>query len=50
MGEVVLVKLPNKAKALWPFVRILKTFPGSDQVVRTVKILKPDLSEIIVNS
>ena len=48
VGEVVLFKLPNKAKAFWPLVRILETFPDNDQVVRTVKILKPDLSEAIV--
>ena len=49
MGEVALFKLPNKAKAYWPLVRILQTFPDDDQVIRTVKILKPDLSEVVVN-
>ena len=49
VGEVALFKLPNKAKAFWPIVRILETFPDNDQVVCTVKILKPDLSEVIVN-
>ena len=49
MGEVALFKLPNKAKAYWPLVRILQTFPDNDQVIRTVKILKPDLSEVVVN-
>ena len=48
MGEVALFKLPNKAKAYWPLVRILQKFPD-DQVIRTVKILKPDLSEVVVN-
>ena len=45
MGEVALFKLPNKDKAYWPLVRILQTFPDDDQFIRTVKILKPDLSE-----
>ena len=49
VGEVALFKLPNKAKAYWPLVRILQTFPDDDQVIRTVKILKPDLGEVIVN-
>ena len=49
MGEVALFKLPNKAKAYWPLVRILQTFPGDNQVIRTVKILKPDLSEVVVS-
>ena len=49
VGEVALFKLPNKAKAYWPLVRILQTFPDDDQVIRTVKILKPDLSEVVVN-
>ena len=50
VGEVALFKLPNKAKAFWPLVRILETFPDNDQVVRTIKVLKPDLSEVIVNA
>ena len=45
VGEVVLFKLSNKA-----LVRILETFPDNDQVVLTVKILKPDLSEVIVDA
>ena len=49
MGEVALFKLPNRAKAHWPLVRILQTFPDDDQVICTVKILKPDLSEMVVN-
>ena len=49
VGEVALLKLPDKAKAYWPLVRILETFPDNDEVVRTVKISKPDLSEVIVN-
>ena len=27
----------------------METFRGDDQVIRTVKILKPDLSEVVVN-
>ena len=49
VGEVALFKLPNKAKAYWPLVRILQIFPDDDQVIHTVKILKPDLSEVVVN-
>ena len=49
VGEVALLKLPNKDKGFWPLVRILEFFPDNGQVVCTVKILKPDLSEIIVN-
>ena len=49
VGEVALFKLPNKAKAYWPLVRILQTFPDDDQVIRTVKTLNPDLSEVVVN-
>ena len=49
VGEVALFKLPNKAKAYWPLVRILQTFPDDDQVIRTVKILKPNLSEVVVS-
>ena len=49
MGEVAWFKLPNKAKAYWPLARILQTFPDDDQVICTVKILKSDLSEVVVN-
>ena len=49
MGEVSLFQLPNKAKAYWPLVRIQQIFPDDDQVIRTAKILKPDLSEVVVN-
>ena len=49
VGEVALFELPNKAKAYWPLVRILQTFPDDDQVIHTVKILKLDLSEVVVN-
>ena len=37
VGEVALLKLPNKAKAYWPLVRILQTFPDDDQVFVLLK-------------
>ena len=49
VGEIALLKLPNKAKAFWPLVRVLETFPDKDQVVRSVKVLKPDQNEVVVN-
>ena len=49
VGEAALFKLPNKAKAFWPLVRVLETFPDENQVVRTVRVLKPDQSEAVVN-
>ena len=45
MGEVAISKLPNKGKAFWH----LETFLDDDQIVHTVKILKPDLSGVFVN-
>ena len=36
VGKVALFKLPNKAKAYRPLVRILQTFPDDNQVIRTV--------------
>ena len=29
VGEIALLKLPNKAKAFWPLVRVLETFPDT---------------------
>ena len=49
VGEISLLKLPNKAKAFWPLVRVLETYPDKDQVVRSVKVLKPDQNELVVN-
>ena len=49
VGEIALLKLPNKAKAFWPLVRVLETFPDKDQVVRSVKVLKPAQNEVVVN-
>ena len=49
VGEVALFRLPNKAKAFWPLVRVVETFPDASNVVRTVRVLKPDHSEAVVN-
>ena len=49
VGEVVLFKLPNKAKAFWPLLRVLETFPDENQVIFTIRVLKPDQSEAVVN-
>ena len=48
-GEVALLKLPSKTKPYWPLVRISDTFPDQDQVIRTVRVIKPDRSEVTVN-
>ena len=42
-------KLSDKTKAFQPLVRVFETFPEENQVVCTVKGLKPDLSELVVN-
>ena len=39
----------TKLKFFGLWLRYFETFPDNDQIVRTVKILKPDLSEVIVN-
>ena len=49
VGEVALFNLSTKAKAYLPLVRILQMFPDNNQAIRTVKILKPDLGEVVVN-
>ena len=49
VGEIALLKLPNKAKAFWLLVRVLETYPDKDQVVRSIKVLKPDQNEVVVN-
>ena len=43
------LQLPDKAKAFWPLVRILETFPDNNQVLLTARILKSNLSAVIVN-
>ena len=49
VGEIALFRLPNRAKAFWPLVRILETFPDENNVIRTVHIPKPDHSKSTVN-
>ena len=48
-GEIALFKLPSKSKTYWPLVRVVDTYPDQDLVMRTVKIAKPDGSQVNVN-
>ena len=48
-GEIALFKLPSKSKTYWPLVRVVDTYPDQDLVIRTVKIAKPDGSQVNVN-
>ena len=48
-GEIALLKLPSKSRPFWPLVRIVETFPNEEQVIRTVRVAKPDKSEVVVN-
>ena len=47
--EIALFKLPSKARAFWPLVRIVETFPNEDGVVRTLRVVKPDGNTVTVN-
>ena len=49
IGEIALFKLPSKSRTYWPLVRIIKTFCDDEGVVRTVRIVKSDRSESVVN-
>ena len=48
-GEIALFKLPSKGRPFWPLVRVVDTFPDEEQVIRTVRVAKPDKSEVVVN-
>jgi len=45
VGAVVLISAPNKTRAHWQLGRILELLPGADNIVRTVRVLRPDRSE-----
>jgi len=45
VGAVVLVSVPNKTRPYWQLGRVLELLPGSDNIVRTVKVMRPDRSE-----
>ena len=49
VGEIALLKLPSKSKPFWPLVRVTDTYPDLDLVMRTVKVAKPDGSQVNVN-
>ena len=49
VGEVAFCKVPSKTKPYWPLVLITETFPDENEIVRTVKILKPDGKTVTVN-
>ena len=49
VGEIALLKLPSKSKPFWPLVRVTDTYPDMDLVMRTVKVAKPDGSQVNVN-
>ena len=38
VGDVVLLVSPENQRAQWPLARVLKTYPGKDGFVRSVKI------------
>ena len=48
-GEIALLKLPSKSRPFWPLVRVVDTFPNEERVIRTVRVAKPDNSEVVVN-
>ena len=48
-GEIALLKLPVKLRAHWPLCRVVETFPDKEGVVRTLKVIKSDRSESVVN-
>jgi hypothetical protein len=41
VGDFVLLKEDNVPPATWPVARIIDTFPGADNMVRSVKIRTP---------
>jgi len=43
-GDIVLISSP-KSRPLWKMGRVVELLPGSDGIVRTVKIVRPDRSE-----
>lgn len=38
VGDVVIMEVENKKRINWPLARVTQTFPGSDGVVRSVKV------------
>jgi len=45
VGDVVLISSPNKARTHWQLGKITELLPGSDDIVRTVRLMRPDRSE-----
>ena len=44
VGSVVLIKNPVRPRPYWTLCRILELLPGEDDIVRVVKVLRPDRS------
>ena len=44
-GDIVLVSSPNKPRHLWQMGKVTELLPGKDNVVRTVRVMRPGQSE-----
>ena len=42
IGDLVLLKSDNVTRSLWQLARIINTFPGRDDIAKTVKIKTPN--------
>jgi len=45
VGDVILISSPIKARPLWQMGKVTELLPGTDKIVRTVRVKRPDRSE-----
>ena len=49
IGEIALLKLASKSRPHWPLVRVVDIFPSDEGIIRTIRVVKSDNSEVTVN-